>query len=132
MKNNMIPARVLPDIIMYGGDTEPWRIEYKKQTGSVYAQDILDECVCVLHMAPFSQSAYICEEKLLVPALSKTASLSLSETGRLVADFSFSIPDTLNLRGKFVYQISLSYADTEMWVGQGHLVIKPNANRGAL
>lgn len=130
--NECICPTVLPDITMYGGDADTWEISLYRDDSTPYTADELEDCTCVLDVLPMTDQVYktgVLSDPL---ALSKTGSVSANDDGGASAIFSFLTPDTIDLRGVYIYQISVSFNDLVVRVSQGKLTIIPNVKRGAL
>ena len=127
MENYVLPAVVLPDIEMYGGDTQPWEISIKHENGVSYTQEELIGYAGLLTVTPFSVNTMSAS---VSPVLTKSGRIGASDDGSATIMFEFNSADTLYLRGKFIYQIAFSYDSTKLRVGQGKLTIRPNNNTG--
>lgn len=125
MDNNAIPAAVLPDIEMYGGDTQPWEIYMTHENGVPYTVGEMTGYEARLTVTPFSVSNYSATVR---PVLNKSGRLSSKADGSAVIMFEFNSSDTIYMRGKYIYQIAFSYGDTKLRVGQGKLIVRPNNN----
>lgn len=127
MRTQDTGIQVLPEIQMYGGDTTSWRFYMQHTTHSYYT---LDETV------GYSATAYIIPYFMQTgvgvngtPVLTKTATLKEFD-GSAAAVFEFTTADTINLGGKYIYQIEFVFG-TEKRIGQGNLYIHPNINRAS-
>ena len=123
MENSFV-IQTLPDIEMYGGDTTPWVVTPVKEDGTTFLFDTLSECNAILTITPFKASMGMnSNASALTPILSKNGVVN-SQT----FIFSFTMNDTKDLRGKFIYQIELHHEDDSRYC-QGVLYIKQNTNR---
>ncbi len=120
---------VLPYIEMYGGDTVPWEVTLMRENGEKYLMDSAKDFTCVLTISPINSISGLGGSSLVsTPLLKKTATIKEALDGSATAIFDFTTDDTLQLRGKFIYQIDILYGD-DVRTGQGHLLIKQNINR---
>lgn len=122
----------LVNIIMHGGDTQPWEVSLMSDEKTPYTADELTGVQCTLDILPFTQSAYLEDSSLDVPTLSKTGGISNDAYGNAIATFSFIPSDTMEMRGKYIYQLAVSRDGTMLRVNQGKLTVLPNVNRGAV
>lgn len=125
MDYNTISAVVLPDIEVYGGDTQPWEISILHENGQPYTVGEMNGYESKLTVTPFSISHY---SESIRPVLSKSGRISTSSDGYAVVMFEFDSTDTIRMRGKYIYQIAFSYGGTKLRVGQGKLIVRPNNN----
>lgn len=132
MEQYSISPEPLVNIMMHGGDTQPWEVSLMRDAKTAYTAAELAEVTCVLDIIPFTQSVYLDDATLDAPVLSKTGGISNDAYGCAMATFSFLPVDTMNLRGKYIYQLSVHKDNTIMRVNQGKLTILPNVNRGML
>lgn len=119
----------LPDIEMYGGDTTPWDVSMVYEDGTSFAMIANANCSCTLTLSPFGI-------KTLAPSTHNVTSIIWSHQGVINNDvanqkftvrFDFNPEDTINLRGKFLYQVDMRFGD-EVRIGQGVLNIRQNLN----
>ena len=122
------PAGVLPDMELYGGDTTAWKILLCHLNGKPYETSEITGYSCVLTITPFVMG----KASDVEPVLTKTATV-IQNAERATALFEFQVSDTINLSGKYVYQIELNDG-THARVGQGYLFFRRNNNvsRGGL
>lgn len=126
--------QVLPAIEMYGGDTTPWEITLVRKDGSKVAYDGTGEdCAVTIQFAPLNTAGKFGHAPTITPVLSKAATLSRIEAnGGTLATFTFTRDDTINLWGKFIYQIDVNWPDPNtqgLRVLQGTVTIMQNVNR---
>lgn len=129
MDKTEFPAYILPDIEMYGGDTVPWEVTLIHEDGGKYTIDGAKDFLCTLTITPFKVTTGLGgRASPVTPVLTKSGSLkqTLDESATVI--FPFDIADTIGLRGKFLYQIEITYG-TDLRAAQGHLYIKQNINR---
>ncbi len=114
---------VLPDLEMIGGDTTAWKISLNHLAGDAYAYNELSTYSGVLTITPFS----IAQGVRTTPVVTKTASVQRGLSQEATLTFEFEASDTMNLAGKYIYQIELGDEDYGR-VGQGTLLIRRNNN----
>ena len=132
MRECSLIAEPLGNIVTYGGDTQPWEISFTHSDGSPYVMDELGDASCTLEYLPFCQSVYLEDADIDTPILTKEGYITNDANGHVVAQFSFLPSDTMYLRGKYIYQISISRGDIVLRVRQGRITYLPNVNRGAV
>lgn len=117
----------LPDIEMYGGDTTPWEIFMVYEDGTNFTVGSGTQCTCSLTLSPFVIKSTLSNGGSSVPKIwtHQGTIRRDAELGTLSAVFDFVPEDTINLRGKFVYQVDVSFGD-DIRVCQGILNIKQN------
>lgn len=119
----------LPDVSMYGGDTTPWSIIIVKQDGTPYPFASLTGSAAKLALTPYAISTGLgANAESIAPVLVKTGTVTSDPSGTATVLFSLTKADTINLRGKYIYQVELS-KDSELRVLQGFVTIKQNINR---
>ena len=117
------PAGMLPDVEIIGGDTTPWKITLNKNNGDSYDADEVSGFRGILTITPFSMAQGLATEPIVI----KQAIVGMSDDNEAVAMFSFSSSDTLELNGKYVYQIELNDG-VQSRLGQGYLYVRRNNN----
>lgn len=118
----------LPDIAMYGGDTTPWVVTLTNEDGSSFTDAGESTYECILSISPFSQMYGAGNYASFgLPTLTKSASVTKSG-GAYIATFAFIMEDTIQLRGKYTYQIEVRSGIGNK-VSQGSLTILENKNR---
>ena len=124
-----IKVHTLPDIEMYGGDTNAWEITIMQDSGTTMTPAMISECEIVLSLIPFKVSFGVTSGSVAsTPILTKTGTLVISPVDDPVFRFEFSENDTKQLRGKFIYQIEVRHED-DIRLCQGNMYIKQNINR---
>lgn len=131
MENCIYPA-VLPDITMYGGDTDTWEISLYRDENTPYAANELAGYECSLDILPMTDLVYKTGVSSDPLVLSKAGKISFGDDVGAYATFDLWSSDTLNLRGIYIYQISISFNSIPVRVIQGKLTIIPNVKRGVL
>ena len=114
---------MLPDVEIIGGDTTPWKITLNKNNGDSYDADEVSGFRGILTITPFSMAQGLATEPIVI----KQAIVGMSDDNEAVAMFSFSSSDTLELNGKYVYQIELNDG-VQSRLGQGYLYVRRNNN----
>lgn len=127
MHKHDVPITILPDIEMYGGDTEPWNVQMIHDDGRCYLMTEVTGYSAVLTIMPFIYSAGLGVSGASV-TLTKNATIERYGTNEAMVVFSFAAADTLNLSGKYTYQIEFTYSGNKR-IGQGNLYIRNNINR---
>lgn len=117
MNNCYQEATRLPDILIIAGDTTPWVVTLVDERGTPYTN--MSDCSVVLTLSPIASASSA------TPILKKTGNVGSNTKGATSAVFSFEAADTINLMGKFIYQITVSRED-EHRVRQGFITIKKN------
>lgn len=119
----------LPDITMYGGDTTPWYISIMKQDGTPYPFGSLTGSSAKLFLSPYALSVGIGNDaQAAEPVLTKSGTVTGDPDGNGTILFTMERADTIDLRGKYLYQIEIS-RDDDLRVLQGVVTIRPNINR---
>ncbi len=123
------PARMLSEVSICGGDTTPWVVTILKENGDFYPYAALDAATASLALTPYAISTGLGNDAETVdPVLVKEGVVSSNEEGGGIAEFELSIADTMNLRGKYIYQITIS-KDGDSRVFQGIATVRQNINR---
>ena len=129
MGNECFTAQKLPDIEIYGGDTTPWEVALMRDNNTIFDFKNGSKCSVVLTITQSKTSTgQSTGAVILKPLVTLPGAVEEVATGGTVAIFSFSERDTKNLRGKYTYQIEVSYG-TDLRIGQGSLYVKQNINR---
>lgn len=119
---------------MYGGDTTPWEITLVRKDGSKVAYYGTGEsCKATMKFAPLNNSGMFGHSPVLTPVLTKEATMSMIESnGGTLATFSFGKDETINLWGKYIYQIDIAWPDENgagSRIYQGTVTIIQNVDR---
>jgi hypothetical protein len=123
------PARMLSEVSICGGDTTPWAVTILKENGDAYPYAALDAATASLALTPYAISTGLGNNADVVdPVLVKDGTISSSDEGGGIVEFELSSTDTMNLRGKYIYQITIS-KDGDSRVYQGIVTVKQNINR---
>lgn len=119
---------VLPDIEMIGGDTTPWFIRITDEDGTAYSGSTITGDTAKLDIVPFKlTTAMGYDAPSVAPLLTLTTTVATDTTGPYI-QFEPAYADTKDMRGKFLYQITVS-GESYYRFAQGNLLIKQNANR---
>ena len=119
----------LPDILMYAGDTTPWKVAITGSDGTPYQTSSLAGAVTKLAFMPYAVTSGIGSYASVVqPTLSITGEITSDPNGAAYAVFEFSHSDTINMRGKYIYQISINKSG-DVRVCQGFITIRYNIDR---
>ena len=121
---------ILPDVEMYGGNTDTWELILIKENGDQYTYEELKD----------SSSRFLLTIKDFGYQYRPNGGVyhSLQKTGVLGTDddqigalcrFTFAPNDTLTWYGKFTYQVELIHGDIIRHAAQGNLIIKKNINQ---
>ena len=129
MSNECFAAQKLPDVEIYGGDTTPWEVVLMRDSNTIFDFENGSKCSVILTITQSKTSTgQSSGAVILKPLVTLSGTVKEAATGGAVAIFSFSERDTKNLRGKYTYQIEVSY-ETDLRIGQGSLYVKQNINR---
>lgn len=123
------PAHKLPDIEIYGGDTVPWEVTLIRDDGTSCPSSAAENFSCTLTFSPFKVTTGLGGKAIsAAPLLTKKGTIKETSDGGAAAVFDFATQDTIDLRGKFLYQIEISNGD-DLRIAQGHIYIRQNINR---
>lgn len=122
--------RILPDVEMYGGNTDTWELVLTKEDGSQYTYEELKDSNCSFILTIKDYGYQHRPNGGTYLSLQKTGVLGIDDdmTGA-VCRFSFTPSDTLAWMGKFTYQIELIQGDLVRFAAQGNLIIRKNINQ---
>lgn len=119
----------LPDITIYGGDTAPWNVSVIQQNGNIFPYASLTGAEAMLTLTPYAVSMGLNDNSSTVePVLSTLGTIEEDEESGARIVFSLTYGDTVNLRGKYIYQVEIT-KDGGRRVLQGFVTIKQNINR---
>lgn len=112
----------LPQITMFAGETETLIFNLLTEDGKPF--DAADAC-----RANFAVSYY--HNQISSPIISKALGISYDESGYdNVVTVNFDVADTVNLRGRYVYQVAIKSAGGDYDViGQGFITIIRNISK---
>lgn len=124
-------APTLPSVEMYAGDAVPWYVGIvKNECGETYVGIDYSQYTAELAFTPYGVGNGMGQHSLNVaPVVLKEGRFVDGEDGATVMVFDFAPDDTMMLRGKFIYQITLKMTDGPVCINQGSLLIKQNINR---
>lgn len=118
----------LPDIEMYAGDATPWNVELVDENGNRYTASDLNGQPCSLQITPFKLTTGMGYNAPAVePLINLSGTLTSDSSGAYVV-FNMDSSLTVNMRGKFIYQVSVGTGEAKR-ICQGSLYIKQNVNR---
>lgn len=120
-------VQVLPYVEIYGGETTPWVVTLINEDGSIRALESIEGYSCCLSIIPFAVVVGSGSNSVKYPpVLTKKGTITLSSTtGEITIMIPFASEDTINLRGKYIYQIEINN-DVDSMIGQGSLLVKQN------
>lgn len=122
-----IPITLLPDLEMYGGDTEPWVFDMVHAGGRRYSMGEAMGYTCSLTITPFTYAAGLGSETY-PKTLQMNGTIEAFDGEGASAVFRIASATTKNMAGKYIYQVELS-AGEEKRIGQGSLFVRSNINR---
>ena len=119
----------LPDIDMYGGDTTPWEVYLVYEDGTNFPIDENTTYTCTLTLSPFGVKSTVTNTGSVVQnILTRVGTVHSDATiGSTLIRFEFRKEDTINLRGKFLYQIDVCFGN-DVRICQGVLNIRQNVS----
>ena len=130
--NGRLPER-LPDITMYAGDTTPWSIVVFKPNGNPYPFASLEGSTCRIVFMQYSVTNGLnAHVRIVDPVLTKEGTLTNDPAGTGIARFEMTTEDTIGLRGKYIYQVTIgnnSGDKDDNRVRQGLVTIFQNIDR---
>lgn len=127
MRKNDYPITILPDIEMYGGDTEPWKVLIAHEDGTSYLYSEVSGYSATLTIMQYMYSVGLGVNGSTY-VLQKSGAIQLYGVEDAAVVFSFVTNDTKSLAGRYTYQIEISHG-ADKRIGQGNLFIKNNINR---
>lgn len=117
---------ILPDIEMYGGNTDIWEVQLMKANGKPYTYDELDTLSYELKLVVTDYGYQYRPGGSAYTVFAIDGELGVDDDmSSAVARFQFEQSDTLSLHGKYLYQISMETNDTYV-TAQGTLMIRGN------
>lgn len=121
-----IQAGRLPDVEIYGGDTSPWHVKITDENGRPLSNTRLEGCALTLVAVPYGMSRGLSAgADRSEPILLAMGHLMDTPDGYAVAEFEPDYDETVAMRGKYLYQITLCDGMNER-VLQGKLTVKQN------
>lgn len=123
----------LPDIEMYGGDTTSWEIFLVREDGTAFDISTITDCTCTLTLRPYGVKSSVSNSDITARPIWSRGGTIYNDTARdkTYIRFNFRQEDTINLRGKFLYQVDVRFG-TEVRICQGVLNIKQNISTNAI
>ncbi len=119
----------LPDILMCGGDATPWKVRLVTASGSPVSSIDVSGASAELAISRYGLVSGLGGDAVLPePDVTADGSVEADESGNIYVLFALDPGDTEELRGKYLYQITIDLGDGPR-VCQGVLTIRPNINR---
>lgn len=119
----------LPDVMICGGDATPWRIKLLDEAGKPIAEDKIASVTGELVISRYGLvSGLGGDAEIPEPEISVSGTVEEAQDGGVCLTFQLDPGDTEELRGKYIYQISVDLGEGAR-IAQGVLTIKPNVNR---
>lgn len=108
----------LPPMSFIGGSTQTFAINFKTESGALFDAAGCNASFSVLHYS--GRNGH--------PVITKDVQIQMGEDGTLCRGIVGFLPeDTMNLRGRFIYQISVKAPNGEIEIpGQGIMNIQQN------
>ena len=121
---------ILPDVEMYGGNTDTWELVLINERGDQYTYEELKDTTCRFLLTIKDYGYQHRPNGGVYHSLQKTGVLGVDDdlVGALCR-FSFSPSDTLSWMGKYTYQVELIQGDIVRHAAQGNLIIRKNINQ---
>lgn len=129
MERFYYPAKVLPDIEMYAGDTTPWLIFLlDEHRHKVPYEDVMCT-ICRLSLTPVKLTTSLgYQAPPSQPELEIISLVEQYDDGSAVVPIFFDMEDTIRMRGRYIYELDC-FAGEEKRLCQGVLIIKQDINR---
>lgn len=128
MRDDCFMIDILPNIEMYGGSTDKWRVVPLTENNAKIPYIYIGGCIVTLTIAPFKASTGLGRNaNSFAPVLEKAGKVERlsDDSGAIIFDFQEN--DTKSLRGKFIYQIEIKN-QKNVQICQGHIYIRQNVN----
>lgn len=124
-------AGKLPDISIYAGDTTPWSVTLVKKNGNPYPYAALTGADAKLTFMPYSVTNGVGSNvNIMPPVLCIEGAITNDPQGTGTALFTMESSDTIDLHGKYIYQVEIKN-DDDVRICQGFVTIKHNINRAS-
>lgn len=109
----------LPDIDMYGGDTTPWQVNVVNKDGTPFIIEDEDKSKysAELVFCPLKSSYGMSQNSSSDNVMLRKAGVLQTSATQTAVMFYFLTDDTEDLRGKFIYQVKITYDDSEDTTG---------------
>ena len=120
----------LPELYMYGGSSFQIDAIPYEDDGSRMSEQNASQCTATLSVSYLSTISGLGNNGTRVPpVLIKSGNMELDDHNDPFFQFLLIPSDTVNLRGKFIYQISVENGNSAAAVSQGLLNIRMNNNQ---
>lgn len=120
---------ILPDIEMYGGNSDTWVVQLFDPSHKRYTYDELESKNCSFTLIIKDSGFARKDNGAAVFSLTKSGTLELDTDGvSASAVFGLESSDTLAVNGKFTYQIEMVCNGVNQ-AAQGTLIIRRNINQ---
>lgn len=124
-------TRSMQDVNMYAGETIPWTVSVKHDNGSATAYTDMQNVTATLTFIPYAVTYGTSDYAIATaPVLTIDGDIQSDDDGSCLVVFEFSKNDTINMRGKYIYQIEIEDAGA-VCINQGYVTIRQNINRGS-
>lgn len=121
---------ILPDVEMYGGNTDTWELVLIKENGDQYTFEELKDTDCQFLLTIKDYGYQHRPNGGTYRSLQKYGVLGIDDDlVGAVSRFLFTPQDTLAWMGKFTYQVELIQGDIIRHAAQGNLIIRKNINQ---
>lgn len=121
---------ILPDVEMYGGNTDTWELVLINENGDQYTYDELKDGRCTFLLTIKEYGYQHRPNGGVYYSLQKTGVLGTDDDMvGAVCRFTFAPGDTLTWMGKFTYQVELIQGNVIRHAAQGNLIIRKNINQ---
>lgn len=121
---------ILPDVEMYGGNTDIWELVLIKETGEQYTYEELKDSDGIFLLTIKDYTYQHRPNGGVYHTLQKNGVLGVDDDlVGAVCRFSFAPEDTLSWMGKFTYQVELIHGADIRRAAQGNLIIRKNINQ---
>jgi len=121
---------ILPDVEMYGGNTDTWELVLIKENGDQYTYDELKDTQSVFLLTIKDYAYQHRPNGGVYHTLQKQGVLGVDDDlVGAVCRFSFAPEDTLAWMGKYTFQVELIHGTDIRHAAQGNLIIRKNINQ---
>ena len=102
----------LPDILMYGGDATPWKVRLMTASRTPVSSTDVNGASAELAISRYGLVSGLGGDAVLPePDATVDGSVETDENGNVYVFFSLDPGDTEELRGKYLYQITIDLGD---------------------
>ena len=121
---------ILPDVEMYGGNTDTWELVLIKENGNQYTYEELKDSSGIFLLTIKDYGYQHRPNGSVYHSLQKTGILGRDDDMvGAVCRFKFIPEDTLTWMGKYTYQVELIVGEELRHAAQGNLIIRKNINQ---